>query len=1135
MLRSLPLKLYGGLAIAVLLVLVVGYVSIDSLEKQQEELDWVKHTNKVVSLVHDIRSNLSHIRNGRKAFWITGDAKFMGSYSTGVARVPNMVQNLKELVVDNPGQSLNVIRFDSLLTEIFRFWGNEGKVDPGLSKEAFRNMVLKEEEILNKVYALIDVIRLEEGRLLVLSEKSVADIGKQTKTILYYGIGILMAVVLLLINSVIQTLKSRYKAGLKLRDSLEKMEALNKFAQEKNWVLEGVSYINNRLQVVESTAMLAERIITSLVQYLELPAGVIYYVDEKQHKLVTAASIAVSGSSRKSFAIGEGIVGNAALSTTPVIIREIPPDYWKVESSLGHVTGNGEIACIPLWMNDELKGLIELGCFVSFSELQISLINSMTDILGATINSYQSRDKINSLLEELQEQKDVLMEQQEELHQTNDELSRQAEELQASEEELKTQEEELKQINVELKQRNEAIDAARHDLSVKAKELEAASRYKSEFLANMSHELRTPLNSVLILAKLLGDNSNHNLTAKQVEYAHIIHKSGKDLLQLINDILDLSKIEAGKVELFVEVVALKDIKADIQQLFTVVAAEKKIDFKIDISGSTSATIQTDKQRLEQVIRNLLSNAFKFTPREGSITLSFSNRDQFNEQILAISVTDTGIGITDEKQQLIFGAFQQADGSTSRKYGGTGLGLSISKELVRLLGGRIDVFSEEGKGSTFTVLLPYEFREAEKFDGSSMEKEINIPSAADIIPQTAVPDDRNNIVPGDKTMLIIEDDVNFARIINDFARGKGYKTIIALQGDEGLFYAKQYNPAGIILDIQLPVIDGWSLLKKLKEDPCLKNIPVHIISAYDDSRLRHAGVFAYLKKPVDAEGLENAFELLGRHIQSEIKKVLIVADEYFNEDGLRHLLHEKQHQVAFDQVYAVESAVEKIHTERYDVVIVNIGKVIQIKAVDQIREQLPDHKIPIIIYLNEDISAEDEMHLKKIADTIIRNSVTASSRLMDELELFLYKMQAAGKKQEIEQTDYLIHDTSLVNKKILVVDDDMRNVFALSAVLESNQLKVVTACDGKEALKQLEVNADTDLVLMDIMMPEMDGYEAMQRIRKDRKFARLPIIALTAKAMAGDRDKCIEAGASDYITKPVDMQKLFSLMRVWLTQ
>jgi signal transduction histidine kinase/CheY-like chemotaxis protein len=911
---------------------------------------------------------------------------------------------------------------------------------------------------------------------------------------------------------------------------------LNTLAEEKNWILEGVASINNNIQSADGSSDLSADIIQAVVSYLELPAGAIYMADEEQKQLTITASIALSPMAKRTFDIGVGIVGEAATKKKISLTKDIPADYWKIESAMGVTSGKGQIVCLPLWVDKHLKAVIELGSLNGFTSRQLSLLGSVAGNLASSIHARQSRIKINKLLGQVQEQQEAMLAQQEELRQTNEELTKQAEELQSSEEELKTQEEELRQNNAELQERNDTIETARQALMGKAKELEATSKYKSEFLANMSHELRTPLNSVLILAKLLSDNPLKNLQPKQIEYANIIHKSGSDLLELINDILDLSKIEAGKVELLVEKVAINTILTDLKQLFTVVASGKGISFNTTIAENIPTVIQTDKQRLEQVLKNLLSNAFKFTPKGGAISISFENRDQFDRKRLGISVTDSGIGISIEKQQLIFEAFQQADGSTSRQYGGTGLGLSISKELVRLLGGEIEVKSEQGKGSTFTVIVPYELKVEQKVEESVMPV-MNPVSLDNVIEQEKVEDDRNQLKSADKIMLIIEDDENFASILKDFARNKGYKTIVALKGDEGLYYARKHHPDAIILDIQLPVIDGWTILKLLKQDNELKNIPVHIISAFDDNRLHSGGALAYIKKPIDREGLEKAFDTIGMYLSDHIKKVLIISNTHFKDESLKQLFHERHHDVTFIHVASVEEAKKHLTTEKYDCLIADIGNNIAegINGLLLIQQELHNQPIPVIIYLDTDISPADELQLKKISNVIIRESPSVNSRLKDELELFLYSVGKVNDQTEQKNTNIAVNDNSLVGKKILLVDDDMRNVFALSNALETQQIVVITAADGKESLAILKENPQIDLVLMDIMMPEMDGYDAIRKIRGDLKMNSIPIIALTAKAMTGDREKCIAAGASDYITKPVDVQKLLSLIRVWLSR
>jgi signal transduction histidine kinase/DNA-binding response OmpR family regulator len=861
-------------------------------------------------------------------------------------------------------------------------------------------------------------------------------------------------------------------------------------------------------------------------------------LEDDKKSLKMSASVAVSSSGNTSFEVGVGIVGNAATLRTLSITKGIPDDYWKIESGLGETSGKGQIVCMPLWVGANLKAVVELGNLNEFTDKQMLLLETVSNSLATAINARQSRLKITALLEKVQEQQEAMTQQHEELRQTNDELNRQAEALISSEEELKTQEEELRQMNSELQERNNTIDNAQQALIIKANELEATSKYKSEFLANMSHELRTPLNSVLILAKLLADNNLNNLVPKQVEYANIIHKSGSDLLQLINDILDLSKIEAGKVELVVEDIAIDAIVLDLKQLFTVVASEKEINYQINVSKDIPLIVKTDKQRVEQILKNLLSNAFKFTPKGGTVSISFDNRDQFNRKRIGISVADSGIGISPEKQQLIFEAFQQADGSTSRQYGGTGLGLSISKELARLLGGEIELKSEAGKGSCFTILLPHEIAIVANIEKEVLPEAVNT-SLENVVEQNRIKDDRDQLNHKDRLMLIIEDDENFASILMDFARDKGYKVMVALKGDEGLSYAMKFHPAAIILDMQLPVIDGWSILKLLKADKELKNIPVHIISAFDDNQLHTSGALSYIKKPIDREGLEKAFENISAYLNEHIKKVLIVSSAHFKDDTLKQMFQEKQLDIAFTQVSSMSIAKQKIQLDVYDCLIVDIGdKVTEgINELLQLQEAFSNRAIPVIVYLDADISPADELQLKKISNIIVRESPAVFNRLKDELDLFLFKVSevSAATAPDLPSQVFDINDTSLVGKKILLVDDDMRNVYALTNALESYKMLVTPASDGKESLNLLTKTPDFDLVLMDIMMPEMDGYEAMKRIRGDLKMQQIPIIALTAKAMTGDREKCIDAGASDYITKPVDIQKLLSLMRVWVSK
>ncbi|MDQ6814047.1 MAG: response regulator, partial [Bacteroidota bacterium] len=616
----------------------------------------------------------------------------------------------------------------------------------------------------------------------------------------------------------------------------------------------------------------------------------------------------------------------------------------------------------------------------------------------------------------------------------------------------------------------------------------------------------------------------------------IIYKSGADLLELINDILDLSKIEAGKVDLRFETVLVKNIATDLEQLFSVVAEEKEINYVVDIKDGVPEKIKTDRQKVEQVLKNLLSNAFKFTRPNGRVTLAFKTVIKDGRNYLAITVEDTGIGIPEAKQQVIFEAFQQADGSTNLKYGGTGLGLSITKELMRILNGKIEIQSKEGEGSNFTIFIPVDTPVTDTVSKDKYQEDKTANILKNVVEQTTIPDQRHNISKEDKVMLVIEDDKDFAIIINEFAKSNDFKCIIALTGDEGLFCAKKYKPSAIILDMTLPGINGWTLLKLFKEDESLRHIPVHVISGSENMSALSAGALAYLKKPIEKSDLENAFTLIGEYLKSTIKRVLIFSKNNLEKEVSKALSDEKNFDIVCDTASSLEEGLEKVNKAKYDCIIADIGQNIELgisKLAELNAHLLPDH-IPTIIYLDKDITTADELEMKRVADVVVRKSSFSNKRLLDELELFLYKVQEKNSISKLKVSKPKNLDVTLQHKKVLLVDDDMRNIFALSAVLENQQMEVITANDGKEAIEMLKKDKTVDIVLMDVMMPEMDGYEAIHIIRNEMKLTRLPVIALTAKAMAGDREKCLTAGASDYISKPVDIHKLTSLMRVWLT-
>ncbi|HWB25601.1 MAG TPA: response regulator [Chitinophagaceae bacterium] len=1134
--RSIITRLYIGFAVAIILVLGVGISSYQTIQHQAYSGQWVKHTYEVMNTVKDIQATIPRMRSSLKNYYITGEDQFRQPFQAGKINIFKRLDELKALFVDNPSQ---LQKADTLVTNVQRlvFFWDAFKLSDSLSHQEKLSFMTEEQNKIDGINTTIERLYSAEQNLLYIREQADADSNTTATEVLIGGITLILIIVFTLIYFILREFNQRTQAEESLKKSIQDVTALNDVADKQNWLLTGVSKVNNSLQGNQNIKEITASVSGSIVKYLQATAAAFYLLDETQNRLELKASIGLVAGSQSSYMPDE-LPGGMPAPGEVKVISGVPAAFWQIESALGKAEA-GEIALIAIYFGEELKGILELANFKGFTPGQLELLTVVSDNIGVALNTAQASEKIMTLLSQVQEQKEALEHQQEELRQSNEELTRQAEVLQASEEELKVQEEELRHINTELEEKNEAVEMARQALQVKAKELDDISRYKSEFLANMSHELRTPLNSILILANMLAENKKSNLTDKQVEYASIIHKSGNDLLNLINDILDLSKIEAGKIDIQIAETTVKAIVDDITPPFVILAENKKLHFNTVVDDNVPGHISTDKLRLEQVIKNLLSNAFKFTDKGGSITLRFSvtenNASGVQEQFLAMSVKDTGIGIAPEKQRLIFEAFQQADGSTSRKFGGTGLGLSISRELVRIFGGHITVVSEPGLGSTFTVFVPLKVP-AGGAKPSAQPLKIALPAAVNIIQQPQLKDDRDNIAPGDKVMLIIEDDTKFAFILQSFARDRNYKTIVALSGDEGLICASKYIPAAIILDIQLPVLDGWSILKALKNNDKLKNIPVHIISVDDSSDGKAEGAIAYLKKPVSKESLEKAFTDIAGHIQSFFKKILFYCEEPGKSSDLQNLLTQRKMDVTITHVTTPEQTVEALKNETFDCLIADIGSDIAqgLQKLTAFKEAGVLDTIQVIICLDQDISREDEWKLKKFSGIVIRDSAQANQRLTDELELFLYKIQQV-QKVPYSQPGAVTDDNVFAGKKILLVDDDMRNVFALSVALEEQKMVVCTANDGKEALEVLKNNKDIAIVLMDIMMPEMDGYEAMRHIRNTMQLTSLPVIALTAKAMQGDKEKSIEAGASDYITKPVDVGRLLSLMRVWLSQ
>ncbi|MBF0555690.1 MAG: response regulator, partial [Nitrospirae bacterium] len=916
----------------------------------------------------------------------------------------------------------------------------------------------------------------------------------------------------------------------------------------EDWKKSGYSQINSIMRGEQDVITLSQNLITSISEYMGARIGAIYLV-HGQNTLSLTGTYAYSKRKNLSneFAFGDGLIGQAALEKQSILLTEVPADYIKITSGLGDAAPLN-ILVTPFVYNGEVKGVIELGAFTAFKDHQIEFMNTVSDGIAIAFSVAQSRDTMRGLLEETQIQAEELQTQQEELRANNEMLASQTKTLKESESQLQQQREELRQANEELEEHAKMMEKQRDEIKKtnielernqeynlqKTRELEITSKYKSEFMANMSHELRTPLNSILLLSKFLSENKDGNLTPKQIECAGTVYSSGNDLLSLINDILDLSKIEAGKVELHVETIETSGIKSFIENNFLPFTEEKKLTLQVAVLENAPKQIHTDIQKMEQIIRNLLSNAVKFTEK-GSIVVTIGNAP--HDGGLSLCVSDTGIGIPQDKLEVIFEAFKQADGSTSRKYGGTGLGLTISRELVKLLKGEILVRSDFGFGSTFTMLIP------DLKDVASMEdtpKKTLTPIIAKRREPRAngkdIEDDRECVAPGEKSILIIEDDTAFAKILMDISRERGYKGIVVHNGKDGIDCAREYKPKAIILDMGLPDIDGWAVIERLKESSETRNIPVQIMSASEkDIDALKSGSVGYLTKPVNMEKIEAAFDRIESIFSVEKRRIMAVNLNAQQEATLKELLKNTILEVNY---VSAKKAQTDIESSLYDCVVMNVSgsEPVCFAFLDKIKNTEQLNSIPVIIYNSALLGFGDEIRLSMYAQRIVIKTVKSLERLLTEIVLFSHIIEAQLPEEKRNMLRRVYDKEHIFKgKNVLITDDDSRNVFALTSVLEGKGMNVLVAGNGVECITILKQNDTIDIVLMDIMMPEMDGYEAIKEARKISRYRDIPIIALTAKAMKEDRIKCVEAGANDYLSKPIDKDRLLSLLRIWLYQ
>jgi CheY-like chemotaxis protein/HAMP domain-containing protein len=971
------------------------------------------------------------------------------------------------------------------------------------------------------------------------------------------------------------------------------LRAARKVATDQDWLKTGVARVNEVVLGQDDVDVLATSVVTEVAGYLDAKVGALYFMGEREGAPELSLLGTYAYTFRKNlstrFRLGEGLVGQAAREKKQILLQNAPEDYVRVVSGLGETVPRN-LSVTPFVFEGSVRGVLEIGTMTALGELELAYLEQAMAAVATAFEIARAQslvrtqqEELRSSNEELQAQaralersQDELRAQQGELEISNVELETQMVRVKESEERLRVQQEELEVTNDELKNKNRLLERqkvdmeeARGDLAVKAEELALASKYKSEFLANMSHELRTPLNSLLLLARSLRDNAEGTLTVDQVESARVIFESGGDLLNLINEILDLSKVEAGRMEVRLESVLVADLSRTIQSQFDHMAQNQGLSFRVEGAPGAPDQVTTDPQRLGQVLKNLIGNALKFT-EVGGVTVTFatvpagldlSRSGLDTRQAWAVHVADTGIGIPLDKQKVIFEAFQQADSGDRRRFGGTGLGLSISRELARLLGGEIQLKSDPARGSTFSLYLPIDGQAGDKADAKAQgdaeapvvasaqrtlkPTSVGRKSGTDVVaqplartpvPAAVVDDDRDSINGEEHVILVVEDDARFARILAGHVKRRGFKCLVALSGEEGLELARAFSPAGIVLDIHLPNMNGWAVLTALKQDVDTRHIPVHIVSSEDPSAegLR-IGAIGHASKPLQAEDIDRVLGRIEAASAEADKMVLVVEDDVVMRRETVRIIGNGN--VKIQEVGTGREALDALRLRPYDLIVLDLG--LPDMPGLELLKTLASEKItlpPVIIYTVRELTQDEEATLRHYADSIILKDVRSQERLIDEVALFLHRVVRElpeDKRKAIRR----LHETDepLRGRKVLIVEDDMRTMFAMARLLAEHGINPLKAENGQKALAILEGQPDVDLVLMDMMMPVMDGYEASRRIRDQQRFANLPIIALTAKAMKEDRQKCIDAGASDYLSKPVDPDRLVSLMRVWLSR
>jgi CheY-like chemotaxis protein/CHASE3 domain sensor protein len=1129
--RWLPTGPAIGFVVALVAVVASAMVSYGMLRETNLAGMTASHALEAQRGVRVLLSTLQDAETGQRGYLLTGDEKYREPYDRAKIEFPANIGSLRQLMTKSTDATARVDRILQLGNA--KFSELQETIDHRQSGDAAGALEIVK---TNRGKNIMDDIRAESTEILRAEDITF------TQSQQNWQHSSNLALLMTLGSAAILFFLIAYAGAMISRDYRAR--------EIQMWIRNGQGGLATKLQGDKRLDTLSEGALVYLCEYLEAQVGA-FYIAQSDGTFRRYAGYAIPTDLRDDILRpGDGLVGQAAKTNRVLRVSDVPDGYVAAGSSVGQANPT-QLLIAPASVDGVVQAVVELGFFGKRAGEYDELLNRASEQIGVALRSAKDRSRLEELLEETQQQSEELQTQQEELRVSNEELEEQSRALKESAARLESQQTELEQINSQLEEQTQMLEAqrddltkAQHTLMQKATDLERVSEYKSEFLANMSHELRTPLNSTLILAKLLADNKTGNLNAEQVKYAQTISSAGTDLLALINDILDLAKIEAGKVEIAPEPVQLTRVVEALTKTFAPMAQQGGLAFSASIVPGTVESIETDPRRLAQIARNLLSNAIKFTPK-GKVSLQITSVGE----VMSFIVTDSGIGIAAEQQNVIFEAFRQADGSTHRKFGGTGLGLSISRDLARILGGDIHVKSAPGEGSVFTLVLPlvYKARTPSEMAALPLERPAtrrnsssNFEVPAPVSISMDVEDDREHLEQGSRLILVIEDDVRFAEILRDLAHEMAFQCVIAHTAKNGLDAAIKFRPSAILLDINLPDQSGLVVLDQLKRNPAVRHVPVHVVSIADYSReALERGAFGYALKPVKREELVGAMKKLDAKLTQNMRRILLIEDDAQQRANVRQLLGGSDIEIV--EVSTAAQAIDQLGASTFDCVILDLSlpDTSGMELLERMSENEDMSFPPVIIYTGQSLTIEEEQSLRRFSRSIILKGARSPERLLDEVMLFLHRVESnlPPESQRLLKAAR-DRDAAFEGRRILVVEDDVRNIFALSSVLEPMGAKIEIARNGNEAIQALERapvrgEGSIDLVLMDIMMPEMDGFTAMREIRKRSEWAKLPIIALTAKAMKDDQEKCLAAGANDYIAKPLDVEKLLSLVRVWM--